>query len=132
MPEPTTAPAMTERIYKLVRGYVMTRTEKKSGIAWDSFKERKIRDPQTGAERIDVPPRYRDVRESVCTDAFLRMRACRSRQDFVDYFTGTICSVPQFLPPGEYQAVSSAILDGEGWEDAKALAMLALSGLSRI
>jgi len=132
MPEQPGAPDVADRLYKLVRGYVMTRTERKCGIAWDSFKDRKTRDPQTGAERLDVPQKYRDARESVCTEAFLRIRSCRSRQDFVDYFTGTICSVPQFLPKEEYEQVSALLLDGERWEDLKALAMLALSGLSRI
>jgi CRISPR-associated protein Cmx8 len=121
----------TQRIYKLVRAYVMTRTERKCGFAWDSFKDRKIKD-EKGLEHIDVPPEYRKERESVCTSAFLRIRSCRSRQDFIDYFTGTICSVPQYLPPAEFEQVSMTLLDEENWEDVKALAMLALSGLSRV
>ena len=130
MAEAKTASDLTQRIYDLVRAYVMTRTERKCGIAWESFKDRKIKDEQ-GLERIDIPPEYRKQRESVCSGAFLRIRACRSRQDFVDYFTGTICSVPQYLPRAAFEQVSMTLLNEENWEDAKALAMLALSGLSR-
>jgi CRISPR-associated protein Cmx8 len=118
------------RIYRLVQSYVMTRTERKCGIAWESFKDRKVKD-EHGSERVDVPPEYRKQRESVCTGAFLRIRACRSRQDFIDYFTGTICSVPQYVPRAEFEQISTTLLDAENWEDVKALVMLALSGLSR-
>jgi CRISPR-associated protein Cmx8 len=119
-----------QQIHGLVRSYVFRRTESKSGIKWDDFKDRKIVDSGTGRARIDVPPKYREAREKVCTEAFLRLRACRSREDFVGYFTGTICSVPQYLPPAEYDALSRIVLDENRWEDAKALAMLALSALS--
>lgn len=130
MTEARPAPDPAIMIYKLVRAYVQSRTERKSGITWDSIKDRKTKSDD-GKERIDIPPRYREARESVCTDAFLRMRACRSRQDFIDYFTGTVCSVPQYLPSAAFEQVSVMLLDAENWEDMKALAMLALSGLSR-
>jgi CRISPR-associated protein Cmx8 len=121
----------TLRVYNLVRAYVMSRTERKCGIAWESFRDRRSIDQQ-GRERIDVPDKYKEARAAVCTDAFLRIRSCRSRQDFIDYFTGTLCSVPQFLPQAEFEQVSAALLDGEQWEDIKALTMLALSGLSTL
>jgi CRISPR-associated protein Cmx8 len=121
-----------ERVYNLVWGFVRRRTEVKSGIRWEDFKGRRVVDPTTGKDRLDVPQKYREIRERVCTDAFLRLRGCRAREDFVSYFTGTICSVPQYLPEAEYQAVASAMLSEERWEEVKALAMLALSGLSRV
>jgi CRISPR-associated protein Cmx8 len=115
-----------------VKTYVYRKSESKSGIKWDDFKDKKVKDKSTGKEQISVPQRYREVREKVCTDAFLRLRACKAREDFVSYFTGTICSVPQFLPEAEYQTVADAILADERWEEVKALAMLALSGLSNV
>lgn len=123
---------LAQRVYSLVRSYVMRRTEVKSRYKWDSFRDRKVRDEQTGRERIDVPPPYREARERVCSDAFLRMRACRSREDFLAYFTGTICSVPQFLPQQDFLDLSSALLDEARWEEVKALSMLALSALSNV
>jgi CRISPR-associated protein Cmx8 len=123
---------ITERVYKLVQAYVFRKTDSKSGIKWDDFKDRKVKDPRTNRERIDVPQRYREARERVCTDAFLRFRACHAKEDFVSYFTGTICSVPHYLPEAEYQFVADAILSDVRWEEVKALAMLALSSFSRI
>ena len=123
---------ITERVYKLVQAYVFRKTETKSGIKWDDFKDKKVKDSRTNRERIDVPQRYREARERVCTDAFLRFRACHAKEDFVSYFTGTICSVPHYLPDAEYQAVAEAILSDVRWEEVKALAMLALSSFSRI
>ncbi len=123
---------LVERVHSLIRAYVLRKAEGKSGIKWDDIKAKKVTDPSTGKERLDVPPKYREVREKVCTEAFLRLRACRSREDFIAYFTGTICSVPQYLPEGEYQTLATALLSDERWEEVKALAMLALAGLSRV
>jgi CRISPR-associated protein Cmx8 len=122
---------LMERVYNLVRAYVFRKTETRSGIEWDDFKNKRVMD-DTGRERLDVPQRYREAREKVCRDAFLRLRACRAREDFISYFSGTICSVPQYLPDVEYRAVAQAILSEDQWEEVKALAMLALSGLSRV
>lgn len=123
---------ISERVYKLVQAYVFRKTESKSGIKWDDFKDKKVKDPSSNRERIDVPQRYREAREKICTDAFLRFRACHAKEDFVSYFTGTICSVSHYLPEAEYQAVAEAILSDGRWEEVKALAMLALSSFSRV
>jgi CRISPR-associated protein Cmx8 len=123
---------ITERVYKLIQAYVFRKTESKSGIKWDDFKNKRVKDPITNREKIDVPQRYREQRERVCTDAFLRFRACHAKEDFVSYFTGTICSVPHYLPEAEYLALADALLSDERWEEVKALAMLALSSFSRI
>lgn len=124
---------LSKRVHDMVAQYVYHRTESKSGIKWADFKDRRITDPATGKTRIDVPPKYREARERVCQDAFLSLRACRSREDFVAYFTGTICAVPQYLPIEEYQALADALLGDDGnWERVKALSMLTLSALSRV
>lgn len=124
---------LSKRVHDMIRAYVSQRTEVKSGIAWADFKDRKVTDPTTGRTRIDVPQRYREVRERVWQDAFLSLRACRSREDFVAYFTGTICAVPQYLPMEDYQALAEVLLgDDDSWERVKSLAMLALSAVSRV
>src|SRR6266699_559327 len=111
MPDSPMANDVAERILQLARIYVLTRTERKCGIAWNDFKHRRITDPATNKSRIDVPMKYRDARESVATNAFLRIRACHCREDFIAYFTGTLCSVPQYLPQEEFAQVSKALLD---------------------
>ncbi len=129
---PSVEPELVARVHSLVTTYVLRKTATKAGINWEECKGKPTVDPRTGQARRDVPPAYRDARERVCREAFLRLRACRAREDFVAYFTGTICSVPQSLPGAEYQALTAALLIDPQWEDVKGLAMLALSGLSRV
>jgi CRISPR-associated protein Cmx8 len=126
------SPEASQRVYDIVRAYVYRRTEEKSSIAWDQIKGKKVKDPTSGRERIDYPKEYVEARQKVCRDAFLRLRSCKSREDFVAFFTATFCAVPQFLPPEEYRELSRMLLDTENWSDARALAMLALSGLANL
>jgi CRISPR-associated protein Cmx8 len=84
------------------------------------------------------PESWRDAQPKVVQEAFLQMRARRQRQDFVEYFAGTICSVGQYLPGPEYQALTEALLakgddgQGEAWEDIRALAMIAISTMANV
>ncbi len=132
MVESSVGAELSKRVHDLVSAYVYRRTEARCGIKWKNFKDRKKKNPDTGRLELDVPQSYRDAREKVCSGAFLHLRSCKSREDFVEYFAGTICSVPQYLPEEEYQKLVTALLEGETWMDVKALAMLALSGLSRV
>lgn len=115
---------LATRVNVMTRAYVLRRSEARGEMKWQEFLALAENDPRRVA--------YRDTREKVCADAFLALRSRRSREDFVEYFTATICSVPQFLPATEYAGLAEALLDGDRWEEVKALAMLALSGLSRV
>ena len=131
--EPRTVEQLAERVHHMIAGYVHRKTEAKSGIKWEEFRDKKTTDPVTGKARVAVPDRYREAREKVCSDAFLGLRARRSREDFVEYFTGTICSVGHYLPTEDYQALAAALLGPEDeWEDIRSLSMLALSALSNV
>lgn len=115
-------------IYRLVSNYVNRKTENKSNIKWDDIMKRpKIKDEKTGKERLDIPKEYKDAREKVVADAFLSMRS-RREQDFVDYFTASICSVSQFLPEEEFPAVARALIQEP--ETVKTITLLALSASS--
>jgi CRISPR-associated protein Cmx8 len=100
------------KIYRLIREYVNQRVAKKNGLS----------------DTKDIYSfKYHEDREHVCTDAFLAMRG-RREKDFVEYFTGSICSVPQFLPEEDYLLVSKTLM--EDWEKVKTLSMLAISACS--
>jgi CRISPR-associated protein Cmx8 len=114
-------------IHRLVRNYVKQKTEEKSGIKWEDFKGKKIKDPETGRERTDVPKAYSEAREKIASGTFLEMRS-RREQDFVDHFTATFCSVRQYLPEAEFQVVAEALLKEP--DDVKTLTLLALSANS--
>ncbi len=113
---------LTLRVYRLIQTYVNHRTEEKSSRKFKDF-----RDNKDEKNRIIYPQEYREAREKVCTNAFLAMRGRRD-QDFIEYFTGTICSVPQYLSEGDYVAVAGALMND--WEKVKTLSMLALSAHS--
>lgn len=111
-------------VHRLVREYANRRTEEKSGEKYEDFK---IKKDDKG--RIIYPKKYADDREDICRDAFLAMRG-RGEQDFVEYFTGTICSVAQYLPEDDYLVVSRALMTQP--ETVKTLSMLAVSAVSSV
>ncbi|MBI5014593.1 MAG: type I-MYXAN CRISPR-associated protein Cmx8 [Deltaproteobacteria bacterium] len=116
--------ALATRVYRLIRDYANARTEGKSGKKYQDFKGNR---DEKG--RVVYPTEYREAREKVCSDAFLAMRGRRD-QDFVEYFTGTVCAVPHFLPEEEYLAITQALLSD--WQTVKTLSMLALSAASSL
>jgi CRISPR-associated protein Cmx8 len=122
---------LATRVHGMVRSYVRRRTEERSRITWDSFKDNRA-PTDSGGARVNIPKEYSEAQEKVCSDVFFALRSARTREDFVTYFTGTICSVPQFLPEAEYQGIAIALLrKDDTWEDIKSLSMLAISALSR-
>uniref|UniRef100_UPI004056647D type I-MYXAN CRISPR-associated protein Cmx8 n=1 Tax=Candidatus Electrothrix sp. TaxID=2170559 RepID=UPI004056647D len=108
------------RIRGLVRQYVQRKAESKSGLTYKKFTK-----DEKG--KTIYPATYREAVEKVCMDAFLAIRG-RREQDFVEYFTGTICSVPQYLPEDDFLLVSQALINER--DKVKALSMLAVSACS--
>jgi CRISPR-associated protein Cmx8 len=121
---------LVRRVRAITMNYILHRSEDRSGISYNSFRNKVIIDPETNHSRLQVPDAYRTAREKVCADVFYALRACRTREDFVEYFVGTLCSVPQFLPENEYLGLSAVLLERDDrWQDARALAMLTVSAL---
>ena len=116
--------SLEKRVYDMIGSYVRQKTEARSKIKWNDFK-----DKRTPEGKMAIPPAYIEARQKICMDAFLAMRS-RREQEFIEYFTGTICSVPHFLPSDDYIFVSQALLKEGGWEEIKSLSMLALSAHS--
>lgn len=114
-------------IHRLVENYVIRKTEAKSGLKWDDFKDKRIKDEKTGKDRVDVPQAYRDAREKAASGLFLELRS-RREQAFVDHFAATLCSVKQFLSEDDFQVVAEGLLREP--ENVKTLTLLALSANS--
>ncbi len=110
------------RVYRLIQNYIRRRTEEKSDKKYDDFKKNK-----NDKGFVIYPKEYREALEKICSDAFLAMRGRRD-QDFIEYFTGTICSVPQYLPESDYLFVANVLT--EDWQKVKTLSMLAISANS--
>jgi len=111
---------LARRIYQMIWAYVDHRTDERSPI-----KRKDLKQNEKGYNIY--PDAYREARLKACSEAFLAMRG-RHDSDFIEYFTGTICSVPHFLKEAEFLEVSQALLNEP--LTVKNLAMLALSAHS--
>lgn len=101
-------------VFNIARDYVRRRVERKHGLKWDT----------PGREKD-----YRDAVESVARSAFLQVRS-RADDDFVQFFSGTLCSVPQFLPPKLFEQVSRAVLNEP--RKVRTLTLMALSAAAYV
>jgi len=108
------------RVHSMIRSYVSYKTKKRCGKSYADFKASEYKDEQ-----------YIKANNKLCMDAFLAIRGRKDHREFVNYFTATICSVPQFLGDEQYRQLSVALLDPKQWESLKSLSMLALSALSQ-
>lgn len=111
---------LARRIYRLIGEYVKHKTENRSQMKDEDLKR------DANGHRI-YPEEFREAREKVTSDAFLAMRSRRA-EDFVEYFTGTICSVPHFVQESEYIDLTQALIQKP--DTVKNLSMLALSAYS--
>jgi len=102
-----------EVVYGMVRAYLRRKLASKYELTWDEAKKTD--------ESKDV---YSKKREKLAREAFLAVRS-RTGADFVEYFTATICSVPQRMNEEAYLAVSKALV--QECERIRTLSLLALS-----
>jgi CRISPR-associated protein Cmx8 len=109
--------ALARRIYQMIGTYVRVRTKEKCG--------KDITDLPEGEDGHPVyTTEYRDARQKVAKEAFLSLRG-RREGDIAEYFTGSLCGVPQFLKEDDFIALGRALLEKP--DKVKDLAMLALS-----
>ena len=121
---------IASKIYDIVGEFVAQRAEKRSGVKRDELpKKDGTIDWSTSNSRTSD---YLASREKVATDAFLAIRG-RNSDEFVDYFVGSICAVPQFMgakgisPEEGFVAISNALHESESKRtEMKNLTMLAL------
>ena len=112
--------ALSVWVHSMIRAYVGQKVNRRTGKSWDDFRNTGFRDKD-----------YRDAVNKVCMDAFYQIRSRKEHRDFVNYWTSTICSVPQFIHENEFAEVAEVLLDVEQWEDVQSLALLALSAHSQ-
>lgn len=106
-------PSLEALVYHVVGGYVFRKLKMKYGLDWEHAKA-----------NDHLKKEYEEKKEKVAKEAFLAARS-RTGADFVDFFTSTLCSVPQHLPEGEYLALSLALTAET--EKVRTLTLLALS-----
>jgi CRISPR-associated protein Cmx8 len=112
------------RVFSLIKGYVEYKTQAQTGISKPKY------DGNPGY-RWSPPSKYREACQKTCSNAFYRLRSCKNRENFLQFFADTLCSVPHNLSRENYQVIASALIGpGDAWIDVKTLAMLALSKFS--
>ena len=114
------------KVFDIVGEFVAARAEKRSGVT----REQLPKDWNNQNQRMKD---YLEAREKVATDAFLALRS-RNSDEFVEYFVGVICAVPQFMgakgvrPSDGFVEIASALHGSDaGRAEMKNLTMLALS-----
>lgn len=125
VPEALTKPAPAAVIVnRVVRGYLLARTQEKSGIKLDAF---------TGdAEKLDwakVPTEFNEAKRKLAESLFLEFRSRRD-QAFVDHFAATFFSVTQRLNEPDRLELADMLTADIRRDDLKTLTLLALSANS--
>ncbi len=123
---------LAAKVFDIVGEFVAVRAERRSSIT----REQLPKDAQGRTDWNSQKPemrRHLDAREKVATDAFLALRS-RNADEFVEYFVGAICAVPQFMgatgvrPREGFVEIASALHGSDaGRTEMKNLTMLALS-----
>lgn len=110
---------LEQLIYEVVRTYVFGRLESKYDLKWDQNVKGKGPDKEKD---------YNDKKAKIAREAFLAVRS-RTGMAFISYFTGTICSVSQWLNRDSYLKIAGALApDNEAQiERVRGLTLLALS-----
>ena len=116
--------AVDRIVFNLVKAFVNQKAAARAGL-------------QLGPDFNWKHPEFQEQRGKVAQSLFLELRSRRD-ESFVQHFTAALGSVGQYLPEGDYAAVTAALLrpfsevDGQRTrDDIKTLTLLALSANSR-
>lgn len=101
-------------IYQLVGTYLSKKLKGKYGLEWSAVKGIPAKENE-----------YAEMKEKIARDAFLAIRSRSNKEDFIEYFVSTICSVSQHLNQQAYLKVAEELFSRT--EDIRTLTMLALS-----
>jgi CRISPR-associated protein Cmx8 len=106
---------LEEVVYDLVSTYVREKVRNKYQSEWSKL--------TSDAEKN----KHNELRGKVAREAFLAVRS-RTDDDFIEYFTSSICSYHQFSLKGDgFDLVAEALYDEEKRAQVRTLTMLALS-----
>lgn len=120
----------------IVRQYVIAELKERVAKYLPAGKTHLERKKEDGD--IFFPTEYQNELQKICSGAFLALRG-RKGPDIAEYFTGTLCSHPQFMrssPKNEevddFLLLAKSLVDPEEREKIKLFGMLALSACSYV
>jgi CRISPR-associated protein Cmx8 len=105
-------------VFDLVKTYIIRKLSTKHGLKWSEIKDKSDNDKKE----------YGDKKEKIAKDAFLAVRSRTEKEDFINYFASTLCSVPQYMKPEDYLSLTKVLY--ENTDRVRTLTMLALSANS--
>lgn len=110
-------------VYRIARGYVHRKVKSKYGLEWKSewMKWEKLPPAEQRARKEFI-----EKQEKVASDAFLAVRG-RTGTDFLEYFGGTLCSVPQAISGADFRRLEEKFKSEEGRNEVRVLTLIALS-----
>lgn len=124
MTEPATKATIEPLIFQLVKTYVSRKLKSKHDLEWKS--EWKSLKGDELNKRVDYQE-YSGKKSKIAKSAFLEVRSRTEQGDFIRYFTGTLCSVPQYMGSDSYVKLAQALYHEEEYEKVRTLTLLALS-----
>jgi CRISPR-associated protein Cmx8 len=130
----TTDAGLAQLVLGVVRTYVNGRTAARTNMDRSTFPSEL--DDQ-GRPRRRYSKEWFEARADVARQAFLQMRSNKSREDFVEYLTGTLCAHGLESGDAGYADLAARLVGQEAeranrWEDVRSLAMLAVSTMAYV
>jgi CRISPR-associated protein Cmx8 len=122
IPRPTAPPAVI--VNRVVRSYLLARTQEKTGIDPDKYKT-----PDGETDYKAIPGEFNEAKQKLALSLILEFRS-RREQAFVDHFAATFFSVTQRLTEADRLELANLLLVADRREDLKTLALLSLSANS--
>jgi CRISPR-associated protein Cmx8 len=122
IPRPTAPPAVI--VNRVVRGYLLARTQEKTGIDPEKYKS-----PEGGTDYKAMPPEFNEAKQKLALSLILEFRSRRD-QALVDHFAATFFSVTQRLSEPDRLELANLLTVADRRDDLKTLVLLSLSANS--
>jgi CRISPR-associated protein Cmx8 len=123
--ESTMSESLEPLIFSLVRNYVNRKLKSKHDLEWKQDWK------SLSTEELEKHSDYRDYKEKkmkIAKGAFLDVRSRTEKEDFINYFVSSLCSVPQYMKQDDYVALTKALYADHN--QVRTLTLLALSANS--
>jgi CRISPR-associated protein Cmx8 len=116
---------IAEMVFRLVKNYVNRKLKAKHDLEWkkewSSLKNDEL-SQQSGYSE------YSEKKSKVAKSAFLDVRSRTEKEDFINYFASTLCSVPQNMKSESFTVLAQSLY--QDTEQIRTLTLLALSANS--
>ena len=124
----TTPNSIETLIFRLVSNYVSRKLKMKYDLEWKKSEWKGLKNEALA--KLPDYKKYSEMKMKVAKSAFLEVRSRTEQWDFIKYFTGTLCSVPQYMGTDSYVQLAKDLYDKNKYEKVRTLTLLALSANS--